>query len=55
MSNQSRTQAATSRSRAMAFLRRAAGPLWRRVGFTAVLTVPGRRTGSPTFRLEPSG
>ena len=39
--------AAASPSRALALIRRVAGPMWRRVGFTAVLTVPGRRSGMP--------
>lgn len=36
-----------TRSRALAFLRRVAGPIWLRVGLTSVLEVPGRRTGQP--------
>jgi deazaflavin-dependent oxidoreductase (nitroreductase family) len=34
-------------SRWLVFNRRMAGPIWRRVGMTAVLEVPGRRTGAP--------
>ena len=40
-------------------MRRLAGPLWARVGFTAVLEVPGRRTGAPrqvtVFPIEVDG
>jgi deazaflavin-dependent oxidoreductase (nitroreductase family) len=36
-----------SPSRAIALIRRVAGPLWLWVGITAVLEVPGRRTGTP--------
>jgi deazaflavin-dependent oxidoreductase (nitroreductase family) len=39
--------AKVSRSRAIALSRRFLGPIWLRVGFTALLTVPGRRTGAP--------
>lgn len=39
--------AAASPSRALALIRRVAGPMWRQVGFTAVLTVPGRRSAMP--------
>jgi deazaflavin-dependent oxidoreductase (nitroreductase family) len=39
--------APVSRSRALAIIRRIAGPIWSRVGFTALLTVKGRRTGIP--------
>jgi len=35
------------RSRALALIRRVAGPIWLRVGLTAVLEVPGRHTGIP--------
>jgi deazaflavin-dependent oxidoreductase (nitroreductase family) len=35
------------RSRAIALSRRFLGRIWLRVGFTALLTVPGRRTGAP--------
>jgi deazaflavin-dependent oxidoreductase (nitroreductase family) len=35
------------RSRFIALSRRFLGPIWSRVGLTAVLTVPGRRTGTP--------
>jgi deazaflavin-dependent oxidoreductase (nitroreductase family) len=34
-------------SRWLAFNRRIAGPIWRRVGLTAVLEVPGRSSGTP--------
>jgi deazaflavin-dependent oxidoreductase (nitroreductase family) len=37
--------AALSPTRAVAFIRRVGGPIWGRVGLTAVLEVPGRRTG----------
>jgi deazaflavin-dependent oxidoreductase (nitroreductase family) len=40
-------RAPITRSRGLAFIRRVAGPLWSRAGFTVVLVVPGRRTGSP--------
>jgi deazaflavin-dependent oxidoreductase (nitroreductase family) len=33
-------------SRWLVFNRRMAGPIWRRVGMTAILEVPGRRTGT---------
>jgi deazaflavin-dependent oxidoreductase (nitroreductase family) len=36
-----------SRSRAIALSRRFLGPIWLRVGFVAVLTVPGRHSGTP--------
>jgi len=36
-----------SRSRGIALARRLLGPIWFRVGFTAVLEVPGRRSGTP--------
>lgn len=39
--------AALSPSRSLALIRRVAGPIWLRVGFVAVLTVPGLRTGAP--------
>jgi deazaflavin-dependent oxidoreductase (nitroreductase family) len=39
--------AALSPSRSLALIRRVAGPIWLRIGFVAVLTVPGRRTGVP--------
>jgi deazaflavin-dependent oxidoreductase (nitroreductase family) len=35
-----------ARSRAIALIRRIAGPMWSRAGLTVVLTVPGRRTGA---------
>jgi deazaflavin-dependent oxidoreductase (nitroreductase family) len=35
-----------SRSRAIALSRRLLGPIWLRVGFTAMLEVPGRQTGT---------
>jgi len=34
-------------SRSLALIRRVAGPIWLRIGFVSVLTVPGRRTGAP--------
>jgi len=34
-------------SRFMVINRRIAGPIWRRFGITAILEVPGRRTGKP--------
>jgi deazaflavin-dependent oxidoreductase (nitroreductase family) len=37
----------SSRSRALALIRRVAGPVWLRVGLSAVLEVPGRRSGAP--------
>jgi deazaflavin-dependent oxidoreductase (nitroreductase family) len=40
-------RAAVSPSRSLALIRRVAGPIWLRIGFVAVLTVPGRRTGAP--------
>ena len=47
------------RSRAIALSRRLLGPIWLRVGFTAVLEVPGRRTGTPhrvaLFPIEVDG
>ena len=39
--------AALPPTRPLALIRRVAGPIWLRVGLTAVLEVPGRRTGSP--------
>ena len=46
-------------SRGLALIRRFAGPLWLRAGFTAVLEVPGRRTGTPhrvsLFPIEVEG
>jgi len=36
-----------TRSRALALLRRVAGPIWLRAGLTVMLVVPGRRTGRP--------
>lgn len=48
-----------SPSRSLAIIRRLAGPIWLRVGFVAVLTVPGRRTGAPVqvtlFPVEVDG
>jgi len=38
--------AALSPGRSLALIRRVAGPIWLRVGFVAILTVPGRRTGA---------
>jgi deazaflavin-dependent oxidoreductase (nitroreductase family) len=35
------------RSRALAIVRRVAGPVWKRAGLAAVLTVQGRLTGRP--------
>jgi deazaflavin-dependent oxidoreductase (nitroreductase family) len=46
-SNPQVTSAPLSRSRAIALSRRVLGRIWLRVGFTALLTVPGRRTGAP--------
>lgn len=34
-------------TRAVALIRRFAGPLWKRVGIAGVLEVPGRRSGAP--------
>jgi deazaflavin-dependent oxidoreductase (nitroreductase family) len=46
-------------SRAIALIRRIAGPMWSRAGFTVVLTVRGRRTGTPhhvtLFPIEVEG
>ena len=46
-------------SRAIALIRRIAGPMWSRAGLTVVLTVPGRRTGTPRhvtlFPIEVEG
>jgi len=46
-------------SRSIALIRRVAGPVWLRVGVTAVLEVPGRRTGKPcavtVFPVEVEG
>jgi deazaflavin-dependent oxidoreductase (nitroreductase family) len=39
--------APTPRSRSIALSRRLLGPIWLRVGLTAVLIVQGRRTGKP--------
>ena len=39
--------AALSPSRSLALIRRIAGPIWLRIGFVAILTVPGRRSGAP--------
>ena len=36
-------------SRTLRVLRRIFNPLWMRVGLAAVLEVPGRRTGTPTY------
>ena len=51
--------AALSPSRSLALIRRVAGPIWLRIGFVAVLTVPGRRTGAPVqvtlFPVEVDG
>src|ERR671919_1289884 len=51
--------AARSPSRSLALIRRVAGPIWLRIGFVAVLTVPGRRTGAPVqvtlFPVEVDG
>jgi deazaflavin-dependent oxidoreductase (nitroreductase family) len=52
-------RAALSPSRSLALIRRVAGPIWLRIGFVAVLTVPGRRTGAPVqvtlFPVEVDG
>ena len=52
-------RAARSPSRSLALIRRVAGPIWLRIGFVAVLTVPGRRTGAPVqvtlFPVEVDG
>jgi deazaflavin-dependent oxidoreductase (nitroreductase family) len=40
-------RAPIKRSRALALLRRVAGPIWLRAGLTAILEVRGRRTGQP--------
>lgn len=45
--NRQVASAPVPRSRAIALSRRFLGPIWLRVGFTALLTVPGRRTGAP--------
>jgi deazaflavin-dependent oxidoreductase (nitroreductase family) len=42
-----RVSASLSPSRSLALMRRVVGPIWLRMGFVAVLTVPGRRTGAP--------
>ena len=34
-------------SRSLALIRRVARPIWLRLGFVSVLTVPGRRSGAP--------
>jgi len=51
--------AVLSPSRSLAFVRRVAGPIWLRIGFVAVLTVPGRRSGAPVqvtlFPVEVDG
>ena len=51
--------AALSPSRSLALIRRVAGPIWLRIGFVAVLTVAGRRTGAPVqvtlFPVEVDG
>lgn len=39
--------AALSPSRWLTLVRRVTGPIWLRIGFVAVLTVPGGRTGAP--------
>lgn len=36
-----------SASRSLTLIRRVARPIWLRVGLAAILTVPGRRTGTP--------
>ena len=38
-------------SRTLRVLRRIFNPLWMRVGLAAVLEVPGRRTGTPTYAV----
>jgi deazaflavin-dependent oxidoreductase (nitroreductase family) len=40
-------RAPITRSRALALIRRVAGPIWLRAGLTSVLEVRGRRTGQP--------
>ena len=51
--------AVLSPSRSRALIRRVAGPIWLRIGFVAVLTVPGRRSGAPVqvtlFPVEVDG
>jgi deazaflavin-dependent oxidoreductase (nitroreductase family) len=51
--------AALTPSRSLALIRRVAGPIWLRIGFVAVLSVPGRRTGTPVqvtvFPVEVDG
>jgi deazaflavin-dependent oxidoreductase (nitroreductase family) len=53
------TNAPLPPSGGLALIRRVAGPLWLRAGFTAVLEVPGRRTGRPhhvsLFPIEVEG
>lgn len=46
-SNPQAASAPLSPTRAVALLRRIAGPIWLRMGLTAVLEVRGRRTGTP--------
>ncbi|MEX0626907.1 MAG: nitroreductase family deazaflavin-dependent oxidoreductase [Chloroflexota bacterium] len=40
-------QALITPSRGLALVRRIGGPIWLRTGFTVLLEVPGRRSGSP--------
>jgi deazaflavin-dependent oxidoreductase (nitroreductase family) len=51
--------AALSPSRSLVLIRRVAGPAWLRVGFVAILTVRGRRSGAPVqvtlFPVEVDG
>ena len=48
--------AALSPTRAVAILRRVAGPIWLRIGVTEILSVPGRSTGRPVnVTLSPIG
>ena len=51
--------ATLSPSRSLALIRRIAGPIWLHIGFVAVLTVPGRRSGAPVqvtlFPVEVDG
>jgi deazaflavin-dependent oxidoreductase (nitroreductase family) len=59
MDEQSKTVSPPAPSRAIALIRRIAGPIWSRGGITVVLTVAGRRTGAPQhvtlFPIEVEG
>jgi deazaflavin-dependent oxidoreductase (nitroreductase family) len=59
MDGRPKTVSPPAPSRAIALIRRIAGPMWSRAGFTVVLTVPGRRTGTPQhvtlFPIEVQG